>query len=185
MRSFNSLRMARQTLELGYFQQAMTLVRMAMEDQLVAEDIEHHPPTLAALLDGEGKLGRGNLALGQMAKRLSPKAKVAWDRAYGMVSEYSAHPRHMSLRGLISSNPYGQFTLRPGGHYDKVEVNAVLFYALSSLIHVMTATAKVTGEIGSDLVTSARPVFDEVGSLWKQLDEWACQELEQSAESFE
>lgn len=50
IRSFNSLRTARQTLERGYYQQAMTLVRMAMEDQLVAEDAETHTPTLDALL---------------------------------------------------------------------------------------------------------------------------------------
>ena len=32
IRSFNALRTARQTLERGYYQQAMTLVRIAMED---------------------------------------------------------------------------------------------------------------------------------------------------------
>lgn len=67
IRSFNSLRTARQTLERGYYQQAMTLVRMAMEDQLVAEDAEAYTPTLDALLDGNGKIGRGVLALTKMA----------------------------------------------------------------------------------------------------------------------
>ena len=45
VRSFNSLHIARQLLEHGYYQQASALVRMAMEDQLVAEDAETHPPT--------------------------------------------------------------------------------------------------------------------------------------------
>ena len=40
VRSFNSLHIARQLLEHGYYQQASALVRMAMEDQLVAEDAE-------------------------------------------------------------------------------------------------------------------------------------------------
>ena len=53
VRSFNSLHTARQLLERGYYQQASTLVRMAMEDQLVAEDAETHPPTLDALLDAK------------------------------------------------------------------------------------------------------------------------------------
>ena len=35
VRSFNSLHIARQLLERGYYQQASALVRMAMEDQLV------------------------------------------------------------------------------------------------------------------------------------------------------
>ena len=46
VRSFNSLHTARQLLERGYYQQASTLIRMAMEDQLVVEDAETHPPTL-------------------------------------------------------------------------------------------------------------------------------------------
>ena len=56
IRSFNSLRVARQTLERGYYQQVLTLARMAMEDQIIAEDAESHAPTLDALLEGEGSI---------------------------------------------------------------------------------------------------------------------------------
>ena len=45
-RSFNSLRIALSALEQGYWQQAAALVRMVMEDQLIAEVIEIDPPTL-------------------------------------------------------------------------------------------------------------------------------------------
>ena len=72
-RSFNSIRAARQVLEKGYYEQAMSLVRMAAKDQLIAVDSETHAPTVRALLRGEGKLGRGKLAYGQMAKRKSAK----------------------------------------------------------------------------------------------------------------
>ena len=56
-RSFNSLRTAAQVLERGYYQQAMALVRMTKEDQMVALDAESNPATLSALLDDEGKIG--------------------------------------------------------------------------------------------------------------------------------
>ena len=75
VRSFNSLHIARQLLERGYYQQASVLVRMAMEDQLVAEDAETHPPTLDALLDDKGSISSGDLTYGKMAERISPKPK--------------------------------------------------------------------------------------------------------------
>ena len=75
VRSFNSLHIARQLLEHGYYQQASALARMAMEDQLVAEDAETHPPTLDALLDDKGSISSGDLTYGKMAERISPEAK--------------------------------------------------------------------------------------------------------------
>ena len=98
VRSFNSLHVARQLLEHGYYQQASALVRMAMEDQLVAEDAETHPPTLDVLLDDKGSISSGDLTYGKMAERISPEAKKAWDEKYGDLSERAAHPRHLSLK---------------------------------------------------------------------------------------
>lgn len=153
-RTFNSIRTALQVLELGYSQQAMALVRMAMEDQLVAEDIERHPPTLAALLDGGGQLGKGELTFGRMAERLSPKAKAAWDASYGMLSEHGAHPRLKSMLGLVAPSLSGdQRGLRPGGDYDSLSVNAVLLYAAQGLIEAMATLVKLTGQVGIDWET--------------------------------
>ena len=182
IRSFNSLRTARQTLALGYYQQAMTLVRMAMEDQRVAEDAETHTPTLDALLDGNGKIGRGDLALTEMAWRISPKAKEVWDSDYGYVSEYAAHPRGKSLRGLISTDPEGQINLQAGSNYDKVEVNAVLYYLLRQLAQVMFTAEKLTAEAGSDWAARSKSIFDKVMSLWPQIDDWVRVQLEETEE---
>ena len=55
-----------------------------MEDQLVAEDAETHPPTLDALLDDKGSISSGDLTYGKMAERISPEAKKAWDEKYGL-----------------------------------------------------------------------------------------------------
>ena len=123
VRSFNSLHVARQVLERGYHQQASTLVRMAMEDQLIAEDAENHPPTLDALLEGKGSISSGDLAYGKMAERISPEAKKAWVEKYGDLSERAAHPRRLSLLALTTVRR----TVRPGGHYDEVQVKATLF----------------------------------------------------------
>ena len=99
VRSFNSLHTARQLLERGYNQQASTLVRMAMEDQLVVEDAETHPPTLDALLDNKGSISSGDLAYEKMAERSSLEAKKAWKDKYGDLSARAAHPRRLSLLG--------------------------------------------------------------------------------------
>ena len=180
IRTFKSLRTALQVLEHGYYQQAMTLVRMALEDQLVAEDIEHHPPTLAALLDDKGRLGKGDLTLGKMAERLSPKAKVAWDARYGMLSEHGAHPRLKSMQGLVATDlPRDQRGPRLGGHYDAMWVNVVVYYAAQTLVEAMATLTKLTDEVGIDWADRAMPTFQEVDSLWKRLDGWADGQLEE------
>ena len=114
VRSFNSLHIARQLLEHGYYQQASALVRMAMEDQVVAEDAETHPLTLDALLDDKGSISSGYLTYGKMAERISPEAKKAWDEKYGDLSERAAHPRRLSLLALTTVRR----NVRPGGHYE-------------------------------------------------------------------
>ena len=181
IRSFNSLRTARQTLALGYYQQAMTLVRMAMEDQRVAEDAETHDLTLDAL-DGNGKIGRGDLALTKMAARISPKAKEVWDSDYGYLSEYAAHPRGKSLRGLLSTGLDGQITLQVGSNYDVVNVNTVLYYLLRQLMLVCKHVAVLTDQAGSDWAARSKSTFDKVMSLWPQIDEWARVQLEEKEE---
>ena len=181
-RSFNSIGTAVPVLERGYYQQAMALVRMAMEDQLVAYDIEIHPPTLAALLEGDGKLGRGELTFAKMAYRVSAKAKEAWDEDYGALSQYGAHPRVGSMQGLVDVDSDGQIVLQAGGHYEDVWVNMVLYYLLSQLVFVFETIAKATASAGIDWVTGAITVFDEVNALWQKIDEWAGKHLEESDE---
>ena len=184
-RSFNSLQNALQVLERGYYQQAMALVRMAKEDQLVAQDVENHPPTLAALLNGDGTLGRGELTFGKMAQRVSAKTKEAWDDDYGALSKYGAHPRTGSMRGLVEVGSDGRIVLRPGGHYDEVWANVVLYHVLRELVQVLATVAKVTASAGIDWVTNAIATFEEVDSLWRQIDRRAREELGEPLEDSE
>ena len=129
VRSFNSLHTARQLLERGYYQQASTLVRMAMEDQLVAET---HPSTLDALLDAKGSISSGDLSYGKMAERISREAKKAWDEKYGDLSARAAHPRRLSLLTLTTVRR----TVRPGAHYDEVQVKVTILYLLGGVVKV-------------------------------------------------
>ena len=181
-RSFNSIRAAIQSLERGYYQQAMTLVRMVQEDQAVVLDAEQNPDILAALLDGEVTFRERNLSFRKMAERVSPKAKEVWDSDYGTLSEYGAHPRQASMRMLVTEGPDGAMVLRPGGYYDKVWVNVVLYYVLRELSLVFETVAKVTVSVGIDWVTGAIPVLDRINALWQQIDEWADQRMEEIGE---
>lgn len=174
-RSFNSLWNARQTLERGYYQQAFALVRMAMEDQLVALDIEKHPPTLDALLYGKGELGKGDLSFGNMAERLS--IKKMWDAEYGTASAYGAHTRFGSMQGLAMLDSNGQSFLRAGSEYDKVMVKVLLYQLLAELMNVLSTIDKIVGTIGSDWAMGVAPVHKEVDFLRNQIYEWAENEL--------
>ena len=184
-RSFNSLRTAAQVLERGYYQQAMALVRMAMEDQMVALDSESHPATLSALLDDDSKLGKRDLALGKMAERVSAKTKDAWHDDYGMLSHYGAHPRRGSMEELVEVGSDGRIVLRPGSHYDETWVNVVLYYTLRELVQVFATVAKVTAFAGIDWVTSTMPTLKEVDFLWRQIDRRAGEELGEPLEDPE
>ena len=180
-RSFNSIRIAMIALERGYYQQASALVRMAMEDRLVARDIENHRPTLDALLGGEGKLG----TFGKMAERVSPKAKEVWDIEYGWLSKFAAHTRYESMRGLVVTGTDGQTTLGPGGRYDKIEVMAGLYSVLRMLVFNMEIVTKVTYSAGIDWIVDAMPVFKKVEALLQEIDDWASEQIEDSQESTE
>jgi len=91
-RAFNSVRWcAYDLLQMGYYTQALTLIRSAMEDYLTALDCEKCEATVEAILDGKTELGRGKLTYTEMAKRQSEKFQKAWKHNYGGLSEYAAH----------------------------------------------------------------------------------------------
>ena len=177
-RSFNSLRMALPILEQGYYQQAMALTRMAMEDQLIAHDIETHTSTLNTLLDGKGKLH-----FPSMARRISAKAKAAWDYDYRILSEYSVHPRDKSLQWLNSVGPDGLPNLLPGSSYDREKILIALYYLLRELQKVMETLAKVccSAEIDRDanLVSGYASTVEKIELRWRQIDERAREQVEE------
>ena len=168
VRSFNSLHIARQLLERGYYQQSSTLIRMAMEDQLVAEDAETHPPTLDALLDVKGTISSGDLTYSKMAERISPEAKKAWDDRYGDLSARAAHPRRSSLLTLTTVRR----TVRPGGHYDEIQVKVTFLYLLEQLGQVLRTVGLLTANVGSPWVEGARPALRDMTTLYREIVDW-------------
>ncbi len=169
VRSFNSLRVARQALECGYYQQVLTLARMAMEDQLVVEDAESNEPTLDALLEGNGSISRGDLTYGKMAERISPgSGQVTWNKLYGEVlSETAAHPRRMSLLTL----PTEQGTLRPGGHYREILVKGSLLFLLHQLMEVFFTVNRLTANVGIRWYKDAKPTLHGMLALYREIAE--------------
>ena len=98
------------------------------------------------------------------------------------------------MQGLISIDPDGEITLRPGAHYDQMETNYVLYFVLRETAKVMSTLTTVTYQVGTDgtigskessWLAGAKPVFDEVRSLLKQLDEWAADQFGEICESLE
>ena len=180
-RSVNSTRMALSALEYGYYQQAMALTRMVMEDQLVANDITIHTPTLDTLLDGKGRLNYST-----MAKRTSPEAKAAWNENYRVLSEYSVHPRNASLDWLNSVTPDGRSRLLPGSFYDKEKFLIALLYLLGELVKVMDrmATASLSAEIewDADLLPDYISVQQSLEHRYLQISEWIEEQLEEEDE---
>ena len=172
VRSFNSFRTALHVFERGYTQQAWALMRMVMEDQLIAEDMEHHPPTLRALSTGEGKLGSGDLSFTKMAERVSVAAKENWSDSYGAASQYAAHPRHSSLQALVALDADGQFVLEPGSHYDESFAEILIYEMSSHLTYLMATTAKATEAAGTTWVADAMSAFQQVDTLCKQMAEY-------------
>ena len=116
VRSLNSVRMATGALALGYYQQALTLLRMVAEDQLVARDVIKHAPTLDALMNNPARIDK----FSTMAQRQSSEFEKHWKDYYGMLSAYGAHPRPESIFSLAAFSPTeGVRTVQPGPFYDE------------------------------------------------------------------
>jgi hypothetical protein len=113
-RSFNSTRCAYILLGRGYYTQALSLLRSVEEDWLIAKDCAKNSPTLDALLNDKGQLGKGDFTFSKMAERQG--IKPLWNSDYGGLSLF-AHPRPLSLRVLVDP---GTKALRLGASYDRV-----------------------------------------------------------------
>ncbi len=172
VRSVNSLNCAMQLLQQGYYQQVLTLVRMAQEDQRVADDIEQNPAALEALLEGNGKLGKGDLSYTKMAERVSTNAKAVWDDEYGATSAFGAHPRPESMFDMLSKGDNEKGHLDAGGHYDELIVYFVLHLATRQIILVFGLLAVVVQSAGVEW-ESPVPAFEAVRGLWRDIDHWA------------
>ncbi len=162
IRSLHSIRMATVALTFGYYQQALALLRMVAEDQLVARDAERHPPTLDALMTNPARIE----PFLEMAKRESSEFGMRWKDYYGMLSASGAHPRPESVVGLIAFDPIRKVhTLQPGPLYDENK--------MENILRVTKIELKEMIETVLDLVKNARQnrvKMSGLGKIWTKDD---------------
>ena len=161
-RSFSSVRCSYTLLQQGYYTQALTLIRSAMEDNLTALDCEKFEATVAALLNGQGELGKGKLTYTEMAKRQGSGFYQAWSSNYGVVSEYAAHARRNSLKILVDPTT-GDLQL--GGRYNK----DLFVGACDALLAAASGTADLVARVlGEDAVPWQKETYPKL----KAANEW-------------
>ncbi|MCY4575056.1 MAG: hypothetical protein OXC55_00395 [Chloroflexi bacterium] len=169
IRAFRSLRGALNLLECGYNQQAGGLIRMAMEDLLVVEDIATHPSTLSALLhgseDNKERLGRGELGLNAMAGRLSPDTKKAWKEEYDSLSVFATHPRAEGLATLVAQNQDGVLQLAVYGHYNRRQLSSLIELTAKQTMFLMKTVADMASGVVDSWLSSAAPAFQALDQL--------------------
>ena len=172
-RTFRNLHMALNTLERGYYQQSLGLVRMAMEDMLVAKDIENYPKTLSALLFDEHKLGRDELQYQAMADRISEQTGNAWRIDYGDVSKYGAHPRMKALESSVRWSEQTVPHLSLASHYDEDLVAACVVMVAGESVNVMGVAIKLLHGTRSNWLQSARSPFENLETLIDEIGQIA------------
>ena len=175
IRSFNSLRIALISAEHGYYQQALTLCRMAMEDWIFANDAELNNATLDALMGrGCDRLGRGRLAIPEMAKRvLGPDDQHGQSKLvdnYGFLSEYGAHPRGVSHLGIMS-HAGKKWSMHIGPFFDKRLAGITLQSLLAQITGMLMLASKLSLMHGIDpkeIVTPSQELLDEALASLKE-----------------
>ena len=156
VRSIKSLRMAKVALVTGYYQQAITLIRMAAEDNLVARDAEICSATLDALLLDVPLKEDDNVDIqidrfGAMAKRQSIEFKKWWDWYYGRLSIFGAHPRNASMSNLGHHIPTERgYILKIEPFEDEDSIEPLLSIAAAELWRMFETTHELVNSAVSD-----------------------------------
>ena len=168
LRKFNSIWASLGLLERGCYQQSWALVRMAMEDRLVAIDIAKHPPTLEALLGNGDDKWRGDLSFKRMADRCSSEQAGMWEWDYGLASALAAHPRPGSVQSLADNGPDERPTFHVGNRYNRRLTRVILGYLLIELLYLMAQMDILTSSAGSNWSAGADPAAAEIFSAWER-----------------
>ncbi len=171
VRSLHSARMAIQALAWGHYQQAVALLRMVAEDQLVARDIEQHPQTLDSLINNEARIAK----FSEMAERQGPEFKQHWDTFYGKLSAYATHPRHESIISLVKFNSTeGTYLVPTGPSYDKDWVEDILVMAGVGLREMLGTSSELMKKAVEDKTELGHPQLhwaeDDIVGLMRSID---------------
>jgi len=134
-RSFNSVRCSYELVQLGYYTQAISLLRSALEDLLVCQRCKKDSALVKRLLEGQEE--RFNFAA--MAKAEGGKFADWWQKSYHDLSLF-VHPTPLGLRILLSPEDR---RVRLGPYFDQQELIGVIYYHLVILIRVLGLLAPI------------------------------------------
>lgn len=116
VRSFHSMRCAMLLMQIGYYGQAISLLRTVTENWFVCHDLVNNTKTIEAVLGNKYKIpdSESGLSFRQMAKRTG-KLQI-WEQEYGHESKVT-HPTALSL-GILRDTKTGAIRAAPS--YDSV-----------------------------------------------------------------
>ena len=169
VRSIKSVRMAKASLICGYYQQAITLLRMVAENDLVIRDTAIFKATLDGLLldiplREEDSDDIQIPKFSEMARRQSSAFGRWWDWYYGKLSIYGAHPRNASMSNLGHRTPIEKgYILKIEAFYDEASIEPILC--------IMDAELWRMFEMTHELVKTANKeetILDQPELLWNQ-----------------
>lgn len=144
VRAFREVHCSLALAKMAYYHQAILLVRAAMEDLLMAEVADQHPPVLEALNSENGdnapRFGRGELRIEKLTDFLPDDFKPQWKEEYSNASKLGSHPSIDSLDTQLVLNKDGPAHLPLYGYQDPSLAAACLGFIAGRcrrLIHVL------------------------------------------------
>ena len=160
----NSLRTSLHMLKRGYYTQAIALVRMAMETNLVARDLESYPEPLGAIR--EDKIGKDELSLNNMVQRLPSSEMYGWRERHGNLSELGTHLRKESIDLIAQVSG-----IKIGGYYDDEYVLGTIYDMLPEFKKLLDRTDRLTQKVNPAWRREAVSVILDVDSLQREIEE--------------
>lgn len=140
-KAFNSLRCAYELLLMGYYSQAITLIRTVEDDWLTCIYIIKYPAKTHIWLEGKrtpfyGEMLNELLQADVLDANLRDQLRDSYDISSGHI-----HPRTSALAAVVRVDPAGQ-ALLVGGHYDAelfTGTVSMLLPAASQMLSILAA----------------------------------------------
>ena len=136
LRSFNALRTARLLFGMGYYEQALSLLRICNENALTTLDAKHNPDTIEKLKN------KGRFNYTRMAERVDGAIGAGgsflakWKQSYSVISDFT-HPGGVILQFLAPAGDEESGILYLGPYYHKTRALGVLKVMASETINLV------------------------------------------------
>ena len=156
VRSFNSLRCARDALLRGYYVQAMTLARAALEDWVTCLYVRKYPDEAQRWYETDRPP-----SLGGMRRKLNHQELDATIKeAYDVLSKFS-HPSFRSVAASVDQTPGNTF-LRLGGKYDAENFTGTIYAVIVEAMRMLRVPSIYVKRVSPEWVDTMRRIEQEV-----------------------